>query len=98
MPFCVRRPYGKITRRRDLTERLDDMEVMLKQLLVLAGSSPREKSVPSGRKYARRLLDRARYFANLPPKTTGESTRPVQSVAPSTQGMFVPCRYINDKT
>lgn len=97
MPLCVRRLNGRIIRRRDLTERLDDMEVMMKQLLVLAGSSPREKPVRSGSKYARRLLDRAKYFANLSSKMTGGTTHPIQPVASSAQGMFVSCRYVDDK-
>jgi hypothetical protein len=97
MPLCVRRPYGRVVKRRDLTERLDDMEVMMKQLLVLAGSSPREQPVRSGSKYARRLLDRAKYFANLSSKMAGGTNRPVQPVAPSAQGMLVSCRFVNDK-
>jgi len=97
MPLCVRRPYGRVVRRRDLTERLDDMEVMMKQLLALAGSSPREKPVRSGSKYARRLLDRAKYFANLSSNMAGGTSRPVQHVAPSAQGMLVSCRHADDK-
>jgi hypothetical protein len=90
MPLCIRRSYGRVSKRRDLTERLDDMEVMLKQLLVLAGSPPREKPVHASTKYARRLLDRAKYFANLPSKTAAEPTRPAQPVTPSAQGVFAP--------
>lgn len=96
MPLCVRRSYGRVSKRRDLTERLDDMEVMLKQLLVLAGSSPREKPVRASTKYARRLLDRARYFANLPSKTAAEPTRPAQPVTPSAQGVFAPRPRLNN--
>jgi hypothetical protein len=92
MPLCVRRSYGRVGKRRDLTERLDDMEVMLKQLLVLTGSPPREKPVRASTKYARRLLDRARYFANLSSKTTTEPNRLAQPMTPSAQGLFAPCQ------
>lgn len=93
----MRRPYGRVVRRRDLTERLDDMEVMMKQLLALAGSSPREKPVRSGSKYARRLLDRAKHFANLSSNMAGGTNRPVPPVGPSAQGMLVSCRHADDK-
>jgi hypothetical protein len=92
MPPCVRRSYSRVGKRRDLTERLDDMEAMLKQLLLLTRSSPREKPVRASTKYARRLLDRARYFANLSSKTTAEPDRLVQPVTPSAQGVFAPCQ------
>lgn len=96
MPFCVRRSHGRVSKRSDLTERLDDMEAMLKQLLVLAGSSPREKPVRASTKYARRLLDRARFFANLPLKTRAESTRQITAATPSAQGVFAPRQRMNN--
>lgn len=91
MPVYVRRAYGRVGKHRDLTERLDDMEVMLKQLLVLTGSPPREKPVRASTKYARRLLDRARYFANLSSKAAAEPNHLPQPVTPSAQGLFAPC-------
>jgi len=90
MPLCVRRSCGRVGKRRDLTERLDDMEVMLKQLLVLTGSPPREKPGRPSTKYARRLLDRARYFINLSSKTAAVPDRLAQPVTPSAQGLFAP--------
>jgi len=97
MQTCVRQSRGRVSRRRDLTGRLDDMEVMLKQLLVLAGSPTREKPVRTSTKYARRFLDRARYFANLPSKAAAEPDRPAQPVTPSAQGMSVPSSRLNNR-
>lgn len=87
MPPCVRRAYGRVSKRRDLMGRLDDVETMLKQLLVLARCPPREKPVPPSTKFAHGLLNRARHFANLPAKKTAEPNRLAQSVAQSAEGM-----------
>lgn len=87
MPPCVRRAHGRVSKRRDLMGRLDDMETMLKQLLVLARSPPREQPVPPSTKFAHRLLNRARHFANLPAKKTAEPNGLAQSVVQSAEGL-----------
>jgi len=54
---------GKTSRRRDLTERLDDIEGLLEELLARTGPSTRDTIATTRPPYFRKLLDRAKSLA-----------------------------------
>jgi hypothetical protein len=73
MPVYMRhKKYGKTSRRRNLTERLDDIEGLLEELLARTDPSPRATTIKTGSPYFRKFLDRARLLAGPRAKHTIE--------------------------
>ena len=59
MPVYMRhKKYGKTSRRRDLTERLDDIEGLLEELLARSDPSPRDTTIKTVSPYFRKFSDR----------------------------------------
>jgi len=71
MPVYIRRRnYGKTSRRRDLTERLDDIEGLLEELLARIDHSARDTITTTGPPYFRKFLDKAKLLAGSRVKHT----------------------------
>jgi hypothetical protein len=68
--YMPHKKYGKASRRRDLTERLDDIEGLLEELLARTDPSPRDTTIKTVSPYFRKFSDRARLLAGPRAKHT----------------------------
>jgi len=68
--YIRHKKYGKTSRRRDLTERLDDIEGLLEELLARTNPSTRDTITTTGSPYFRKFLDRAKSLAGSRAKHT----------------------------
>ena len=78
----------KTSRRRDLTERLDDIEGLLEELLARTNLSTRDTITTTGSPYFRKFLDRAKSLAGSRAKHTmkGAARHSLQATT-SAEGM-----------